>query len=54
MSSYLIIIAGLGVSDVVLVRVRVPRLEAGCDGGKEKQESREPGEAGEHVGVRVT
>ena len=41
MISYLIIIAGLGVSDVVLVRVGVPGLEAGCDGGQEKEESRE-------------
>ena len=47
----MIIIAGLGVSHVVLVRVRVPGLEAGCEGGEEKEE---PGLPGEHVGVIVT
>ena len=43
-SPYLVIIAGLGVSHVVLVGVRVPGLEAGCDGGKEDDE-----ESREHV-----
>ena len=43
-SSYLVIVAGLGVSDVVLVGVRVPGLEAGCDGGEEEDE-----ESREHV-----
>ena len=43
-SSYLIIVAGLGVSDVVLVGVRVPGLEGGCDGGEENDE-----ESREHV-----
>ena len=46
-SSYLIIIAGPGISHVVLVRVGVPGQEGSSDGGQEEEEE----ESRVHVGV---